>query len=275
MTPPPARTTPTQRPPRLAVHYSPALDALWSAWQDRVDYVKVGPWTGEAVLERYHGRCLLHGIADGFYLSARDLPAEPFWKELRRLTALTGTPWLSDHIAFACSEVRTRFREGVVDVDGRDPLQPAEAVALMIRAVDAIEGHTDVPFLGENLDYVDIPAYRHITEPSFIDEVLRLSGCDLLLDTAHARVAADWLGMPVETYLDALPLERAREVHYNGPRRRAGRLWDAHATASAEDERLLAHVLGRCAPEVVTLEYRGDDLEREIARLFALVSRGR
>lgn len=259
--------------PRLAVHYSPALDDLWPRWQDRVDYVKVGPWTGEAVLDRYRGRCLLHGIADGFILSARGLPAEAFWRELRRLAALTGTPWLSDHIGFAYADVRVRFRDGNVEMDAEDPLDPAEAVGLMIRAIDAIEGHTDLPFLGENLDYVDLPAYRHITEPDFICEVLRLSGCDLLLDTAHARVAAGWLGMPVESYLDALPLERAREIHYNGPRVRGGRLWDAHATAAVDDENLLVHVLGRCAPEVVTLEYRGDDLEREIERLLSTISR--
>lgn len=267
----PSAPKPRARRPRLAVHYSPALDELWPAWQDRIDYVKVGPWTDAAVVERYGGRCLLHGIADGFILSARDLPAEPFWRELRRLAGRTGTPWLSDHIAFACADVQIRFREGTVEVEGSDPLEPAEAAALMVRAIDAIEGQTDLPFLGENLDYVDVPAYRFITEPGFIAEVLRLSGCDLLLDTAHARVAADWLRMPVEAYLDGLPLERTREVHFNGPRPVDGRLWDAHGPASAEDERLLAHVLERCDPEVVTLEYRGEGLAREIERLHALV----
>ncbi len=251
----------------LAVHYSPDLDTNRVRWDHRIDRVKVGPWTPPAVLHRYRARCILHGIDDGFVLSTRERASDDVWERVKLLVDVTGTPWLSDHIAFACGDARVEFVDGQVRVTGRDELSRAEAIRLIVAGITAVRQHSALPFLGENLDYVDIPAYRYISEPVFITEVVEASACGLLLDTAHARIAADWLDVPIEHYLSALPLARMREIHFNGPRVVGAHLYDAHAPATDEDYRVLAWVLDRARPDMITLEYRGPALEHELEHL--------
>ena len=80
-----------------------------------------------------------------------------------------------------------------------------------------------------------------------------------LLDLAHARLAAAFRGQAVEEYVAALPLERVRQIHVSGIRRRNGRWYDAHESLQEEDYRLLEWALDRCDPAMVTLEYFRQD----------------
>jgi hypothetical protein len=101
----------------------------------------------------------------------------------------------------------------------------------------------------------------------------------LLLDLAHARIAAHNRGEDVCAYLSALPLERVREIHVCGPGPdRSGVLQDEHQEMGEEDYALLDWTLERTHPLVVTLEYGGTGshfewrsdlatLERQLTRL--------
>jgi uncharacterized protein (UPF0276 family) len=138
----------------------------------------------------------------------------------------------------------------------------------------------DVPLLLEHLDYCPEGAYEHVCEPAFICDVLEATGCDLLLDLAHAQVSASWLGADVEEMLEQLPLERVREVHVSSPRPSAGNsahLDDVHETLTERDYELLRWVLGRAAPRAVVLEYRRDivELRKQLSRLSMMIGRRR
>jgi uncharacterized protein (UPF0276 family) len=122
------------------------------------------------------------------------------------------------------------------------------------------------------------PAY--VVDPAFISGVVEETGCGLLLDLAHARVAAHYHGEPVRDYLARLPLDRLVEIHVSGPRPLEangktgdGRLYDAHRSLQEEDYTLLRWVLERSAPRAVTLEYWRDraQLETQLRRLRALL----
>jgi uncharacterized protein (UPF0276 family) len=93
---------------------------------------------------------------------------------------------------------------------------------------------------------------------------------ELLLDLAHAQVAAARLGMRSDDYLTRLPLDRVRQIHVSGPRVRGGTLVDAHDALREEDYRLLERVLKTAHPAAVTLEYHGTEatvIAEELARL--------
>jgi hypothetical protein len=46
--------------------------------------------------------------------------------------------------------------------------------------------------------------------------VVQETGCGLLLDIPHARIASHYIGMDEREYLAGLPVERIREMHITG-----------------------------------------------------------
>jgi uncharacterized protein (UPF0276 family) len=124
--------------------------------------------------------------------------------------------------------------------------------------VRRIQPHMPVPLLLENVPHWPLPEPDVGVTPDFIRDVLDETGCDFLLDTAHAVVSAHAFGIDPRAYIAALPLERLVEVHVSGPRMRDGRMVDSHEPLDDDDLDLLSWLLARCAPRVVTLEYARD-----------------
>ncbi len=129
----------------------------------------------------------------------------------------------------------------------------------------------------ENMDFN--PKYtwpstiKETVEPDFLTTLIKKTELDLLLDIGHAKVSAAQLGMDVLLYLDALPLERVREIHFSGTTldKKMGVI-DAHQAMEAEDyiiaEYLKQQIENRRTSklEIVTLEYgtvRGDATQAE------------
>jgi hypothetical protein len=97
----------------------------------------------------------------------------------------------------------------------------------------------------------------YVSAPSFIREALAATGARFLLDIAHAQVAAWHKRVPVEQYLDQLPLDLADEVHVCAPAMVDGELHDLHAELDDEGYRLLGYVMARAKLKTVSLEYGG------------------
>jgi uncharacterized protein (UPF0276 family) len=121
-----------------------------------------------------------------------------------------------------------------------------------------------------------------VVDPAFISSVIEETNCGLLLDLAHARVAACYQDEPVRHYLARLPLNRLVEIHVSGPRSlpasdgaSGGRLFDAHEPMQEADYALLTWVLERTRPQAVTLEYSKDraQLKAQLDRLRTLLDR--
>jgi len=60
------------------------------------------------------------------------------------------------------------------------------------------------------------------------------TGCGFLLDLAHARLVAKYLGMDEREYVRALPVERIREVHITGVQCLTGRFVELLHRANLE-----------------------------------------
>ncbi|MFZ5354853.1 MAG: DUF692 family multinuclear iron-containing protein [Bacillota bacterium] len=145
-----------------------------------------------------------------------------------------------------------------------------------------------IDILIENLPYT--PYYeknnsriiKHSVSPRLINELCIEQEVGLLLDIAHAKVSASGLSIPVKEYLDALPLDRVREVHVVGTRDTVDGLRDSHLEMDKEDYEILEYVIQRSNPEIVTLEYGGfgehylwrsniDAIERQLKRIREIV----
>ncbi|WP_372884949.1 DUF692 family multinuclear iron-containing protein [Shimia sp.] len=115
------------------------------------------------------------------------------------------------------------------------------------------------------------------SEPDFLREVARRTGCDLLLDVNNVFVSATNLGFDPRAYVDAYPLERVREIHLGGhdedrDDHGAPLLIDSHGKPVDDPVwALLDHVLERGGPRPVLIEWDNDVpdwpvLEAEAAR---------
>ena len=245
--------------------------SLLAAGQIDVDYLETGGHFVERTVAQFPDRpMLLHNSVFNWSL-AHPTALEEQQIVPRTLDALerTRAPWLSVHLGFSAAEV---FFD--LHMTARSPALPhAELLANMCRNICALASAIPVPLMLENLDYCPGGAYEHICEPAFIAAVLNETGAGLLLDLAHARVSASRLGLPIETYLGQLPLDRVRQLHISGPRARDGVLFDAHEALLEEDYALLEWVLWRTKPLALTLEYNREEAElcAELERLRMLL----
>ena len=284
--------------PLLGANGTEAMQALLSDAASLVDYLKVGPFMARDVVAELaaHYPLMLHLDEN---LGNHSLPRLEKVQPILDWIALTGTPWTSAHIGFRVAGIT--LHESLAPQAAPDVLTRAEALANIVGNARALAQALPVPLLLENIPLFPNLAYLGVSEPEFVAEVIEATGCNLLLDLAHARVTANVLGCTVEDYLAKLPLERTIELHLSGPRpnrmlgermqtmvRESARsiagqlpfdddsLVDAHAPLQEEDYALLEAVLRRAEPKAISLEYYREPvaLREQLVRLGQRLGRG-
>lgn len=92
------------------------------------------------------------------------------------------------------------------------------------------------------------------TEPEFLKEIIYGNDIYFLLDISHAYTTAKYRGERVEDYLKNLPLDRIKEIHFNGWVEK-GNLISSHSICTEKGYEILEDVLKKCKPDVLTIEY--------------------
>ena len=193
----------------------------------------------------------VHGV--GLSLgSAEKLDPERLAR-LARVVGLYRPALVSEHLAWS-------------DFSGRAfpdllPLPYDEAHCRRVaEKIDATQRALGRPILIENpATYLRYQADA-LSEPQFLDELARRSGCGLLLDVNNVHVSAVNHGFDARAYLDAFPLERVGEIHLAGfaeARDANGAfLIDDHGGPVSEAVwALYARVLRRAGPRPTLIEW--------------------
>jgi uncharacterized protein (UPF0276 family) len=122
-----------------------------------------------------------------------------------------------------------------------------EVLDMLAERVEYVQSRIPVPFLLENnVYYVDLPE-QEMTEPEFLNALMRRTGCGLLLDVHNVVVNATNHGFDAREFIFALDLERVVELHIAGGSEMAGLYTDSHAGPVAERVwELLDDVVGAC-----------------------------
>lgn len=137
------------------------------------------------------------------------------------------------------------------------------ALARVCAHIDQVQNHLGVRMLLENPStYVAFEASA-MPEPEFIAEVLRRTGCGLLLDVNNVHVTCSNHRLDAQAYIDALPLEAVGEIHLAGhsidaESAQAGDtlLIDDHGSPVADPVwALYASVLERIGPTPTLIEW--------------------
>jgi uncharacterized protein len=207
----------------------------------------------------------LHGV--GLSLAGRARADRAHLKALRRLADRFEPFLVSEHLAWS-------RHDGAYHPDLLPFPRTAKALARVAANVDAMQTALGRRVLIENPSlYLDLSGHE-MSEVEFLCELVRRTGCGLLLDVNNVFVSCANLGGDAEAYLGAIPAEAVGEVHLAGHARDPrGLLIDTHgASVAPEVWTLYRRLIQRIGPRPTLIERDADlpdftDLmaERDIA----------
>lgn len=192
----------------FALNYSPQAAELLRAGKIEIDRFKCPPWRDMIVEARQFCKVYVHFdlVAGTPKLAKTD------WDVVEALLAQTDTAFVNLHLAPRGGDMP----------EFDDPNHPAcydAVVEQLIRDVEMVVRRFGTErVIAENVPYRDSGGYfiRNAILPEAVSQVVTATGCGLLLDVSHARIAAFALGMDWRDYIAALPLDRVRELHLTG-----------------------------------------------------------
>lgn len=179
---------------------------------------------------------------------------------LARLKHLVG--WLepasfSEHLAWST--------HGAEFLDDLLPLPYTDAtLARVADHIDEVQTALGRQMLLENPSSYLAFAESTLSETEFLAELVRRTGCGLLLDVNNVFISATNLGYTPHSYLEAYPLAAVGEIHVGGHDEDADDhgaplLIDSHGCAAADPVwALLDHALAKTGPAPVLVEWDND-----------------
>ncbi len=242
---------------KLAVNYSPQAAELLRAGAVNVDLFKCPDWDG--LIEEA-------GSVAPVYVHFPLVTGELQDADLARVETLldkTDTPHVNVHL----KATPKNFPD--MKLDTRAPHDVQQVTDWLIKEVARLTGHFGKRVIAENLIYRGhtLNTLRPAALPEVVSAVVAETGCGMLLDLSHARIAAHYLavessGVALWDYLEALPLHRLAELHLTGILFFEERVRD-HFGFTGSDWKVMARAFehirtGRWAtPETVAFEYGG------------------
>jgi uncharacterized protein len=202
----------------------------------------------------------LHGV--GLSLGAAAGIDEEHLQRLALLVRRMEPAHVSDHACFA----RAPRRSGGPVVHGNDLLPIAftdAALAILAANVQRVQDRLQRPLLVENLSAYVHWADDHIAEPQFFNELVRRTGCGLLLDVNNLVVnalneGADEAGAAAAAcrWVDAIAPDAVGEIHLAGYHAADDIVIDDHGSrVHAPVWQVYRHTLRRLGPRPTLVEW--------------------
>ena len=267
---------------KLAVNYSPQTADLLQTGEIALDLLKCPDWDDLIAEARVLKPLYVHFPLGTGKLDEVDLG------RVERLLEQTQTPFVNVHLVATPGDLD-------LPVTTQAPAHVEQVTDWLIREVTRLtERFGAERVIAENVIYrgFGLDVLRPVVVPGVIRTVVEVTGCGLLLDLSHARIAAHYLsvdepGVELWDYLETLPLARLKELHVTGVHFHSERLRD-HLGFSRWDWQVIEKAFeaiseGHWAtPQVVAFEYGGIGpgfawrseqavLARDVPRLYALV----
>ena len=211
---------------------------------------------------------VLHGVSA--CLGSTDRLDLAYLRRVRTLADELDAAWVSDHLCWGSFE-GARAHELL-------PLPfTEECLAHLATRISAAQDGLGRRLVVENVSSYVAFRSSELTEWEFLAELARRADCELLLDVNNVYVSARNHGFSAETYIDALPAGRVRQLHLAGHQDRGDFCIDTHdAPVRPEVWALYRRAIARLG-SVSTLLERDDHIppiddlliELELARTHA------
>lgn len=208
---------------------------------------------------------ILHGVSLSVG-SAHGLDAQ-YLARLRALAERIEPLWVSDHLCWT--------RTSAHNSHDLLPLPlTSEALEVVCANIDQAQEALARPMLIENpSSYLAFPE-DEMTEWDFLSELVRRTGCYLLLDVNNVYVSAHNHDFSAADYLAGLPLDRVRQIHLAGHEKGEKILVDTHDRAVCDGVwDLYARAIAQTGPVAVMIER--DDAIPPLAELLDELGRAR
>jgi uncharacterized protein (UPF0276 family) len=215
----------------------------------------------------------LHGV--GLSIGADRPLDKDHLERLKRLIERYAPGLFSEHLAWSTHD--TGFFNDLLPVP-----YTAETLLRVAEHIDQVQSFLGRQMLLENPSTYLAFAESTYSEIDFIAEVVRRTGCGLLLDVNNVYVASTNQQWDPVAYIDAYPFAHVQEIHLAGHTREAddkGRplLIDTHNRPVDEIVwNLFAHTVGRLGPVPTLIEWDADvpvwsTLKQEAERAEAIM----
>ncbi|HEY2481166.1 MAG TPA: DUF692 domain-containing protein [Caulobacteraceae bacterium] len=196
---------------------------------------------------REHYPVALHGVSMSIG-SAEGLNRD-YLRRLRMLADRVQPLWISDHLCWT----------GAHGFNSHDLLPmpyTREALEIVRRNLDQAQEALGRPMLLENPSSYVTFAQDEMPEWAFLAEIVRSSGCFLLLDINNIFVTARNHAFDPAEYLAAVPADRVRQIHLAGHSQgREGLLIDTHDAPTPDPVwALYEGAIGRFGPVATMIE---------------------
>ena len=202
---------------------------------------------------------VMHGVS--LSIGSCDAPDSAYLRQLRALVDRVEPAWVSDHLCWTGT--------GSLNLHDLLPLPYTEAALRQLEArVAQVQEALGQPLLLENVSsYVRYRA-DEMSEWEFIGELVRRTGCELLLDVNNVYVSSVNHHFNPHTFIDAMPLTAVRQIHLAGHEKHGGYLIDTHDQPICEAVwDLYAYTVGRLG-SIPTMIERDDNIP-PLAELIA------
>lgn len=217
----------------------------------------------DAIRARYplamHGVSLSIGSTDPLDLA--------YLSELKQLARHVEPIWISDHLCWTGN--------GGINSHDLLPLPYTEqAIAHVVSRITQVQESLGREILIENASTYVSFANAEMDEATFLGEIVRRSGCRILLDVNNIYVSSRNHGFDVDTYVAALPADRIWQIHLAGHSDYGDYVIDTHDHPVCDEVwALYARTIERVGP--VTTMIERDDHIPALAELVAELDQAR
>jgi uncharacterized protein len=169
------------------------------------------------IVERYP--VVQHGV--NLAIGSPDPLDWDYLHRLKKLTRITGTPWLSDHLCWG--------RLPGAHYHDLLPLpQTEEAIARVAERARTVQDFLEIPFALENLSSYAAFKEDEMPEWEFYSRICLEADIKMMLDVNNIYVSARNHGFDPLDYIAHIPMERVIQVHLAGHTDCGTHLLDTH-----------------------------------------------
>ncbi|MDU8926350.1 DUF692 domain-containing protein [Alisedimentitalea sp. MJ-SS2] len=149
----------------------------------------------------------VHGV--GLSIGGEDRLDPDHLARLKHLCDWLNPASFSEHLAWSTHE--SAFLNDLLPVPYTDA-----TLTRVADHIDELQNTIGRPMLLENPSSYLAFAESTWSEPDFLNEIAKRTGCGLLLDVNNVFISATNLGFSPQEYIDAFPLHRVGELHLAG-----------------------------------------------------------
>ena len=162
---------------------------------------------------------VMHGVS--LSLGSTDPLDMDYLRQLKDLAARVEPAWISDHLCWT----------GVNGLNVHDLLPipyTFDAISHLVSRIHQIQDFLGRPILIENVSSYLTYKQSELSEWDFILEIVKQSGCYILLDVNNIYVSSVNHGFNPQDYINAMPADRVAQIHLAGHSDHGNYIIDTH-----------------------------------------------